>query len=151
MLAPLLTSAFVVIANLVLTSASQFPVRSALVPKASNSTAGPYGLANAHCIQDFYEISVNSTNTKFIGINQTNLSQMEITALVLEFSVAQNNFTQKYINGTFEFTGKFNISGTLCTPIKGAKKGSALQLLVHGIGFDSSYWDFDVRASMYIQ
>lgn len=47
-------------------------------------------------------------------------------------------------NGTQPYYGSFNISGYLCTPIKGAKKDSALQLLVHGIGFDSSYWDFTV-------
>ncbi len=116
----------------------------ALHARDSNSTAGPYGLDNAECERAFYAVEVNSTNTKFVGFDQTNLTQPEITSLILEYSTSAANFTEQYFNGTFEFSGTFNISGVLCTPIKGVKENGALQLLLHGIGFDLSYWDFEV-------
>ena len=111
------------------------------------SQDGPYGLNNTACQQAFYSIQANSTNTKYVGLNQTYLNQSEATALGLLYSSAQSNFTEAYTDGTFQLTETFNISGTLCTPIQGAKEGSALQLLVHGVAFDSSYWDFAVGLS----
>lgn len=116
----------------------------------SSSPVGPYGLDNVACQQNFYTISVNSTNTKFQGLDQTQLNQSEATALVLLFTSAQSNFTEMYTGGTFQLTDTFNISGTLCTPVNGAKNDSALQLLVHGVAFDSSYWDFGVSTRSFI-
>ena len=106
--------------------------------------SGPFGLDNADCQQDFYLINVSSTNTKFVNIDQSPQNQSYITSLIVEYSTSISNFTQKYTDGTFPFSGTFNISGTFCSPIIGAKPDSALQLLVHGIGFDSGYWDFSV-------
>ena len=110
----------------------------------SSFPVGPYGLENAACEQSYYTVSANSTNTRFVGLDQTQLNQSEATALGLLFTSAPSNFTQLYTDGTFQFSQTFNISGTLCTPKTGAKNDSALQLLVHGVAFDSSYWDFAV-------
>lgn len=122
---------------------------SAIISLVSAATAGPFGLDNLRCQQQFYEVSANSTNVKFVGVDQTQQNQSSITALILLASVAPSNFTEQFTNGTFPFSGTFNISGTLCTPLQGAKNGSAIQLLVHGVGYDSSYWDFSVSRGLF--
>ena len=118
-----------------------------LFPRSTIKFPGPFGLDNAKCEQSFYNLLVNSTNTKFINIDQNPQNQSYITSLIIQYSTSQTNFTEKYTDGTFQFTGTFNISGTLCTPIRGAQLNGAIQILVHGIGFDSSYWDFSVSIS----
>lgn len=52
-----------------------------------------------------------------------------------------DNFTRVYIEGYKEVSDTYGISGIWCTPKKGALPGK-VQLLVHGIGFDASYWHF---------
>ena len=108
------------------------------------SSVGPYGLDNAQCETQTYQINADSTNTKFVGIDQDQQNQSSITSLIYDFVISQSNFTDTYIDGTFSNSGTFSISGTLCTPKQGAKSNSAIQLLTHGVGFDSSYWDFSV-------
>lgn len=117
---------------------------SDILLQSSDYPVGPYGLNNIKCQQSFYQIPVNSTNTKFVGLDQSPQNQSYITSLLLQYTTSRTNFTEKYIDGTFPFSETFNISGTLCTPVLGAKANSAIQVLVHGIGFDSSYWDFSV-------
>lgn len=129
---------------LALSKSEELPEPQAPVVRDSDTTAGPYGLNNAQCERTFHDVEANSTNIKFVGANQTNLTQPEITSLILQYSTSSANFTEKYFDGTFEFSGTFNISGVLCRPIEGAKEDGALQLLLHGIGFDLSYWDFEV-------
>ncbi|KZT61935.1 alpha/beta-hydrolase [Calocera cornea HHB12733] len=46
-------------------------------------------------------------------------------------------------------SGTFGISGVLCTPTAGDKHNGSVQLLVHGIGFDASYWDFAYQPETY--
>lgn len=43
---------------------------------------------------------------------------------------------------TRPFSDTFQIKGYYCTPKKGAKWNSSLIVGVHGVGFDSSYWNF---------
>ena len=55
------------------------------------------------------------------------------------------NFTEKYQKpGTQTQTNSYMISGTLCTPrhTSNTTQTTNVQLLVHGAGYDSSYWDF---------
>lgn len=39
------------------------------------------------------------------------------------------------------------LSGTLCTPNSSNSNSTHVQLLLHGVGFDSSYWDFSPDGS----
>lgn len=77
-----------------------------------------------------------------------------------------SNFSDAYIASpaTHVVTGTYSISGTLCTPKSGGTNTSDVQMLIHGIGWDSrcdknfafvqhgemltchchSYWDFVV-------
>ncbi|EJU00142.1 alpha/beta-hydrolase, partial [Dacryopinax primogenitus] len=45
--------------------------------------------------------------------------------------------------------GSYLISGTLCQPLFGDEHEGTVQLLVHGIPFDSQYWDFQYDSEMY--
>ncbi|EJU04083.1 alpha/beta-hydrolase [Dacryopinax primogenitus] len=59
------------------------------------------------------------------------------------------NYTHMTETGTNTTTGTFGISGVLCTPKAGDMHNGAVQLLVHGIGFDSSYWDLPYHPENY--
>ena len=61
--------------------------------------------------------------------------------------MSQENFTETYQGGFQPVFNTFSLSGTLCTPKTGGVNSSYIQLLVHGVGFDSSYWDFSPDGS----
>jgi pimeloyl-ACP methyl ester carboxylesterase len=50
------------------------------------------------------------------------------------------NISEQNIDGYTDISGTYNIAGTYCQPDEGA--GKALQILVHGMAFDRSYWDW---------
>lgn len=50
-------------------------------------------------------------------------------------------FMDAYVSGNKEVTQTFSISGIYCEP-KGGAKSDNLIVAVHGIGFDSAYWNF---------
>ena len=54
-----------------------------------------------------------------------------------------SNFTEMHENSQKQdVTNTYSLSGTLCAPKNGAKNPTHVQYLIHGVGFDSSYWDF---------
>ncbi|CAD6581137.1 MAG: hypothetical protein CYPHOPRED_001494 [Cyphobasidiales sp. Tagirdzhanova-0007] len=107
---------------------------------------GRVGPSTATCTQEYYEISVTSMNTVFENVlsnaNETYLTYL-LSQFVAQLPATMGNFTEKYEAPAKEaISGTYTISGTLCTPLDGDEDDGAIQLLVHGIGFDSSYWDF---------
>ena len=55
-----------------------------------------------------------------------------------DFISSESNFTRDHETGNrLQITDTYTISGTLCTPKQGAKNPDHVQLLVHGVGFDS--------------
>jgi hypothetical protein len=74
-----------------------------------------------------------------------NPSDVELTSYMqlAASSLTGTNFTDKYMSGlaTKSISATYNISGIWCTP-KAGGNDSVVQLLVHGIGFDSTYWNF---------
>ncbi|KAJ1029920.1 hypothetical protein NDA16_000836 [Ustilago loliicola] len=61
----------------------------------------------------------------------------------MEYTTATSNWTSAHqSNSTFEVNRNFSIAGYYCEPRQGYKNNSALLNLVHGIGFDASYWDY---------
>jgi hypothetical protein len=110
----------------------------------SKAAIGP---DNAECSRETYQISVSPDISLFTNV-ESNANETVLTALLFEFVTSlpsYSNFTETYLNGGVKksISKTFNISGTLCKPydLEG-KSDSAIQLLVHGIGFDSSYWNF---------
>lgn len=112
------------------------------LPGYDTSRVGP---ANADCTRSEYQISVSSMNTVFQGVDSyanetvlTSLFQLYTSSLP-----SSTNFTDAYEQaGKQQVNGTYAISGTICYPKGGNKVDGAIQLLVHGIGFDASYWDF---------
>ena len=69
-------------------------------------------------------------------------SQTFLNSLLQTILLSPTNFSDTHEWATQNVTSTYAISGTLCTPLAGAKNASHVQLLIHGIAFDSSYWDF---------
>ena len=60
------------------------------------------------------------------------------TALFQTFATSMANFTEAHQEkNKTKVSNTFSLSGTLCTPKDNAKNGSYVQMLVHGVGFDS--------------
>lgn len=70
-------------------------------------------------------------------------NQTYVSDVILQLSARQAQFAAAHLPGTTTpFSGTFDIAATYCQPRQGAKAGSSLLVGVHGIGFDSSYWNF---------
>lgn len=111
----------------------------------NSTSAGPYGLHNADCQNVQLSIPVNLTLSNFTDVDNSYSNQSYITRQIIDFTEAQGNWTAEHgpsKNVSFHLNQTYSINGYYCTPIQGARNDSALWNLVHGIGFDSSYWDY---------
>ncbi|KAF7980133.1 hypothetical protein HWV62_39567 [Athelia sp. TMB] len=107
------------------------------------------GPSNALCERKIYTVSAQANNTVYETPISPNISESVLSRVWIDFVVSAltsssaSNFSDSYVGKTKKLvSGSYAISGTLCTPKAGAKNASHVQLLIHGIGFDSSYWDF---------
>ncbi|KAH6606904.1 hypothetical protein Trco_006057 [Trichoderma cornu-damae] len=82
-------------------------------------------------------ISISAQNAVF-NI-QAPTTQIDVTNLFLDITVAGQNYTEKILTGYKTVSGNYKIAATYCQPDKGP--GKALQVLTHGVGFDRRYWD----------
>ncbi|WPH05082.1 Hypothetical protein R9X50_00798100 [Acrodontium crateriforme] len=67
-------------------------------------------------------------------------TQIGLTETFLEYVTPGSGFMDKITDGMMSINGTYQMYSTLCTPAHSMPKG--VQLLTHGVGFDSSYWDF---------
>ncbi|KAK0564381.1 hypothetical protein OC861_004321 [Tilletia horrida] len=113
-------------------------------------------VSNARCTRQTYQVPINVTQTSYdtvkLGV-EPSTNQTRITEIFVEYLTAPQNFTQAYVNGTVDVAQTFNISGIYCEPTNTTSNG-ILQLLVHGVGFDNSYWniqseEFDLPEANY--
>ncbi|KZT28707.1 alpha beta-hydrolase [Neolentinus lepideus HHB14362 ss-1] len=104
------------------------------------------GPSNANCTRQNYQLEITSNNTVFQNVDN-NANTTYITKLLQTFASLPMNFSQEYEQPTKQpLSRNYSISGTLCIPMNGqVKNTSHVQYLIHGIGFDSSYWDFAVN------
>ncbi|EJU00557.1 alpha/beta-hydrolase [Dacryopinax primogenitus] len=90
------------------------------------------GPPNAYCTRQTYHVSLPS----FATVPFTNLTTLDPS--------------QPLVTELQAHTGaSYDISGVLCTPKDGDKHNGTIQLLVHGIAFDSSYWDLGFQPENY--
>jgi len=110
----------------------------------SSSLVGPYGLYNEQCSNITLSIPINITLSNFTNVDNYYSNQSYITKQFIEFTTAQSNWTSEHASGnsTFNLNQTYSIAGYYCTPKQGAKNDSALLNLLHGIGFDASYWNY---------
>ncbi|KAH7923574.1 alpha/beta-hydrolase [Leucogyrophana mollusca] len=77
-----------------------------------------------------------------------NANETYLTKLLQDFIASDSNFTEIYEEPDLStVSNTYTLSGTLCVPLTGEKNSSHVQYLVHGIGFDSRYWDFSPGSS----
>ncbi|KAH7911761.1 alpha beta-hydrolase [Hygrophoropsis aurantiaca] len=117
-----------------------------VIGSASTNTTARLGPPNAICTQKLYHLDVSSYNYMFQNV-QDNANMTYLTKLNQEYVGSfpyGSNFTDTYEAGMMEVTRTYAISGILCVPLSGEKNASNVQYLIHGIGYDSSYWDFVV-------
>jgi hypothetical protein len=123
-----------------------FPLPGLGWPTTDSVSLGP---SNALCTRSYHAVTATSTNTLFSNISAADLknpSQPFLTSLQQTFDAefpTESNFTRQFLaGGQRNVTRTYNISGTLCVPKSGQKDKNTVQFLIHGIGYDSRYWDF---------
>lgn len=110
---------------------------------ASIPAAGPYGLDNVRCDPITLVTKINSSNVNFTNVDDNYNNDTYIIQQLLEYTTDQTNWTAQHISNEKQpFNATYDISGHYCTPIQNAKQNSSLLFAVHGVGFDSRYWDF---------
>jgi len=109
------------------------------------------GPPNAHCTRSTYHITLPTyTTVPFSNLTTLDPSQPLLTELLVQWVSNTGNFTELYESGTNSSSGaSYDISGVLCVPKEGDKHIGTVQLLVHGIAFDSGYWDIGFQPENY--
>ncbi|KAI4598374.1 hypothetical protein KJ359_002783 [Pestalotiopsis sp. 9143b] len=102
-------------------------------------TAALAATATARSCQNL-TIPVAATTRNAVFDVRAPATNIEVTDFILDLAEVGNNLTQKLLTGYTTINKTWDIAATYCEPDAGP--GKALQVLVHGIGFDRSYWDF---------
>jgi len=95
-------------------------------------------VTSQHCSSVSFSVPVTSKNVVFASPpDPTNATQ------VIDFTLASFRGTPPPTSGTVTISDTFTIAATYCVPVNQTK--SALQILLHGITYDKSYWSaFDL-------
>jgi len=121
-----------------------FPIDATIVP----------GPPSAICTRATYNVTLPTyTIVPFSNIGPTP-NQTVLTTLFQTYVTNSANFTAEYQSPTglasaSNSAGSYLISGTLCQPLFGYEHEGTVQLLAHGIPFDSNYWDFQYEPETY--
>jgi len=139
-LLPILALAASVVASPALDA---FPRSTGSESTLAAAKVGPLGLYNAVCKDIQLTLSIKSDNVVVKDLDDNYSNQTYVSDVILQLSARQAEFAAAHLPGTTTpFSGTFDIAAKYCQPLRGAKAGSSLIVGVHGIGFDSSYWDF---------
>lgn len=113
------------------------------------ASAGPYGLSNVRCQDVTLQVTAQSNNVQFVDVDDNYSNATYVSQQILDYTTAPANWTAEHqpSKDTTASTGKYRIRGHYCTPLANAKPNSSLIVGVHGVGFDSSYWNFAYRPS----
>jgi len=136
-----LTTAFLALAFV----ASSKPTKRWNPAGYDTESALQIGPDNADCSRETYTITATSQNMDFKVAEET-ITQPFLASQFQDFVSSlpsYSNYTDDYISGMKSVTRDYKISGTLCKPKNyNGRSPSTIQLCLHGIGFDSSYWNF---------
>lgn len=115
----------------------------------ASSRAGPYGLNNVQCKSLFVQAKANSMNVEFTNVDDDYSNATYVTQTLLDYATQMTNWTQAHMpsKNLKPFAATYKIKAHYCTPISHAKTNSSLIVAVHGIGFDSAYWDVAYESS----
>ncbi|CZR57996.1 uncharacterized protein PAC_07886 [Phialocephala subalpina] len=91
------------------------------------------------CINQTVPVTISARTGIFsLDIPQTNL---EVTDFILNMTQQGRNFTNTALTGYNTTAGTYNISTEFCIPSQDNSTNPTVQVLIHGIGFDKTYWD----------
>jgi pimeloyl-ACP methyl ester carboxylesterase len=114
----------------------------------TNGATSQSTVSNAVCTSAYYDIPIhtNITNFNIDALFPTTKNQSQTTQLFVQAALDMSSLSAAVL-GQEPLSESFRIHGTLCRPRKQqqGKAQHALQFLVHGLGFDSSYWHFTGR------
>jgi hypothetical protein len=103
--------------------------------KSSNSAG-----KNATCVSGLVPVNISAVNTKLLLAEPDN--QYNVTQFIQDFAQANTTIISTANGGSNAISGTYDISATLCWPAGSAIESvHTLQVLVHGLGLDKSYWD----------
>jgi pimeloyl-ACP methyl ester carboxylesterase len=105
-------------------------------PVYSTSAGG-----QAQCVSGYIPVSATAQSEKILLSNPD--SQAAVTELFVQYLSANSNVTTQVNGGQTTTSGSFNIHAKLCYPASAKSQDSynSLLFLIHGIGYDKSYWD----------
>ncbi|MCJ1353418.1 MAG: hypothetical protein MMC33_003404 [Icmadophila ericetorum] len=126
-----------------LQTAFSAPIAQPNLPLGASTGFSSYSVGlsaggEAACISGNVPVTINATTVNLLLAEPTN--QTVVTEIIQE--LFQNNSTigQTTFGGYKTTQGTYHIDSTLCFPNNGSK-AKTVQVLVHGIGLDKSYWD----------
>jgi hypothetical protein len=92
---------------------------------------------HATCITGILDVNVSATNQRLNVEMPVNSSV--VTELIVEIFQSNSTFAENYGGPPTEVSGTYGIYTQLCFP-NGKIDTTTIQLLIHGIGCDRSYW-----------
>ena len=97
------------------------------------------------CCEDLtLSIPVTSNNIKFTGVDQYYNNQTYITEQFLQLATEPQVWTAAHVtNETIVNTKTYAIHARYCTPTQESLTDAPLIVALHGINYNSKYWDFD--------
>ncbi|KAK9238669.1 catalytic protein [Lipomyces kononenkoae] len=97
----------------------------------------------AICITGTVTVNVATSANQKLNY-EDGASQLALTETIAQFLSANSSLPAQIYGGPAFVHGAFNISTKLCYPVGWSAKNlsKTVQFLIHGIGFEKSYWDF---------
>ena len=94
----------------------------------------------AACVNGNIAVPASALNEKILLAQPAD--QLALTELFVEFLQVNSNLSTTVNGGRTPVSGTYNINSRLCYPVAlSAPTANTVQFLIHGIGFDKSYWD----------
>jgi len=120
-------------------AASQYQFSSSYLngfknPRVSSSSGG-----HAVCIEGSIPVTASANNTKLHYASPAN--QTVVSETVVEMVQINSTLAMQTLGGPHPINGTWDIHGKLCYPVEARPNPEVLQFLIHGVGFDRSYWD----------
>ncbi|KAJ3501431.1 hypothetical protein NMY22_g18929 [Coprinellus aureogranulatus] len=98
------------------------------------------------CIESTIPVSITANNS-VLKIDPP-ANQTVLTDFVVRWTSETSNVTQEVTQGTFINKATYNIFTVLCLPTKPDAQ-TTVELAVHGLGFDHTYWNLSGSGSQY--
>ena len=106
-----------------------------------NPQASPSSGSQASCVTGLVPVAISAVNKKLLVDEPVN--QTVVTEIIQELYQANSTIRARLNGGSADIRETYNIETTLCIPkdSKQAQDVGTVEVLIHGVGTDKSYWD----------